>query len=126
MSQRKRILVVDDNQNFTALLSCALEDDFDVDTAQDGQEGLDKAFNAPPDLIITDVMMPNVSGVEMLRRLVSEETTRSIPVIVATGSHFNTSMESLFRQESNVRGFIAKTTPIDSIIGLVRKTLGVQ
>ncbi|OGR40922.1 MAG: hypothetical protein A2X35_03050 [Elusimicrobia bacterium GWA2_61_42] len=124
MAERKKILVVDDNQNFSSLLQCALEDDFDVDTAQDGQEGLDKALLAPPDLIITDVMMPNVSGVEMLRSLMADENARNVPVIVATGSHFNTSVESLFKQERNVKGFISKTTPIDDIIGLVKKVLG--
>ena len=76
-----------------------------------------------PDIILMDVMMPKVSGIEMLRLLLSEEDARKIPVLVLTGSHFNASTENLFRQEGNVKGFLSKTTPIDLIVSAVKLVL---
>ena len=73
MPDKKKILVVDDNPNFSQLLQCALEDDFDVSAAVDGREGVKLAGTLKPDLILMDMLMPNVSGIEMARLLQEEE-----------------------------------------------------
>ncbi len=123
MGNKKKILVVDDNQNFSQLLQCALEDDFDVFTAADGREGIKSAAEILPDLIMMDVMMPNVSGIELVRMLTAEEETRDIPVIVLTGSHMDKGVPELFKQERNVRDFLSKTTPVMDIVEVVDKVL---
>lgn len=124
MGDRKKILVVDDNQNFSQLLQCALEDDFDVFTAEDGRKGLHLADEVLPDLILMDVMMPNISGIEMVRMLNSEEETRHIPIIVMTGSHLDKGTPELFKQERNVKHFLIKSTPVMEIVALVKRVLG--
>lgn len=124
MGNRKKILVVDDNQNFSQLLQCALEDDFDVHTASDGRDGIRSTAEILPDLILMDVMMPNISGIELVRMLTMEEETRDIPVIVLTGSHMDKGVPELFKQERNVRSFLSKTTPVMDIVTIVRQTLG--
>src|SRR3989339_89388 len=107
MAENKiKVLVVDDNINFLQLAELALASDHDVLTASDGQEGLEKAVAHKPDIILMDVMMPRVSGLEMLRMLLAEEETRGIPVIIMTASHFDPSTEQVFTQEMNVKGFL--------------------
>jgi CheY-like chemotaxis protein len=123
MGEQKKILVVDDNQNFSQLLQCALEDDFEVFIAGDGREGVKKAIEILPDLILMDVMMPNISGIEMARMLTAEEETRKIPVIVMTGSHMDKGTPDLFKQERNVRHFLSKTTPVMDIVSIVKQVL---
>lgn len=123
MSDRKRVLVVDDNQNFSQLLQCALEDDFEIFIANDGREGIQKAAEILPDIILMDVMMPNIAGIEMARLLTAEEETRDIPVIVLTGSNLDAGTPGLFKQERNVRHFLSKTTPVMDIVAIVKKVL---
>lgn len=123
MSEQKRILIVDDNQNFRQLLQCALEDDFEVFSAEDGKDGMTKASQLTPDLILMDVMMPNMSGLELARLLTSEEETRNIPVIVLTGSNLDKGTPAYFKQERNVRHFLSKSTPVMDIVAIVKQVL---
>ena len=112
MGDKLKVLVVDDNVNFLQLTEMALANDYNVITASDGQEGRDRAKSELPDVILMDVMMPRVSGLEMLRLLLSEESTRSLPVIIMTASHFDPSTEMTFKQETNVKGFLQKPCPV--------------
>lgn len=123
MSVKKKVLVVDDNPNFSQLLQCALEDDFEVFSASDGREGVEKAAEILPDIILMDVMMPNIAGIEMARMLVAEEETKDIPIIVLTGSNLDKGTPTLFKQERNVRQFLSKTTPVGHIVAMVKDIL---
>jgi CheY-like chemotaxis protein len=120
---KKKILVVDDNANFSQLLQCALEDDFDVTAAADGLEGVKLAEELRPYLILLDVKMPNVSGIEMARMLQTEEETKNIPLIVLTGSHMDKGVPDLFKQERNVKLFLSKTTPVLEIVAAAKRTI---
>jgi twitching motility two-component system response regulator PilH len=113
--EKYKVLVVDDNPTFLQLAEMSLSDSFQVITACDGQEGMEKAKSEKPNLILMDVMMPNVSGIEMLRMLLADEETKNIPVIVFTASHFDPSTEMVFKLESNVKGFLRKPCPIDQL-----------
>lgn len=117
----KRVLIVDDDDNFRNLLYMALDDDFDVAFATDGRRALALIGEEKPDLIICDVMMPNMTGLEMIRELSSETGTRDIPVIVMTGSNFDVSTRQLFKQERNFRDFLEKTAPLDFVIARVKQ-----
>lgn len=116
----KKVLIVDDDDNFRNLLFMAMAEDFDVAFATDGRRALSLIGEEKPDLIICDVMMPNMSGLEMMRELSADEETRDIPVIVMTGSNFDVSTRQLFRQERNFADFIEKTAPLDFIVGRVQ------
>lgn len=121
MEDRKKALIVDDNPNFRQLLECALEEDFEVAAAEDGRKGVELAGTLRPDVILMDVMMPNMSGIEMARALSAEEETRDIPLIVLTGSHLDSGVPDLFKQERNVRLFLSKTTPVMEILEAAKK-----
>ena len=81
---RTRILVVEDNADVAAFIGGVLEEEYAVSYASDGAEGERKAAEWMPDLIVTDVMMPEVDGLEMCRRIRSSEETNHIPIIIIT------------------------------------------
>ena len=111
-----RVLVVDDNINFLQLAQMALgTDDYEVYTATDGQDGFDQARLVKPDVILMDVMMPKVSGLELMRMLLAEDDLKNIPVLVMTASHFDPSTEKVFKQENNIKGFLQKPCPVNTL-----------
>ena len=84
-SDNKRIaLVVEDNADVATYIQHVLEDSFNVIVAHDGQEGLEKAREVIPDIIVTDLMMPRVDGLEMCRQLRDDELVSHIPIIIVT------------------------------------------
>lgn len=81
----KKILVIDDlPENVFILQDRLVQEGYEVITAYDGNSGLEKAFSSLPDLILLDVMMPDISGFEVCKILVSDERTKHIPVILVT------------------------------------------
>jgi signal transduction histidine kinase len=80
--QRARILVADDNADMRQYLSRLLEPYWDVVGVADGQEALDSALACPPDLVLSDVMMPRLDGVGLLRALRADPRTCSVPVFL--------------------------------------------
>ena len=81
----KRILAVDDEQPIVRLVQVNLERaGYEVITAFNGREALEAVHAHHPDLIVMDVMMPEVDGLEALRILKSDQATSSIPVIMLT------------------------------------------
>jgi CheY-like chemotaxis protein len=84
-ASEKRILVVDDEPDVRNFLAACLEDaGFDVETASDGIDALEKVKARVPDLMTLDMVMPRKSGIQMMRDLREREEWSSIPVIVIT------------------------------------------
>ncbi|HEX2845980.1 MAG TPA: ATP-binding protein [Chitinophagaceae bacterium] len=89
------ILLVEDNVDVVAYTASCLPD-YKLSVGKDGQEGFDIAIEIIPNLIITDVMMPNVDGFEMVRKLRQDERTSHIPVIMLTAkSDMQSKLEGL-------------------------------
>lgn len=81
----KKILVIDDLPENVFMLQDRLEHEgFEVLTAYDGYTGIDKAKSELPDLILLDIMMPDITGLEVCKILVNEPTTKEIPIILVT------------------------------------------
>ena len=83
-SSKPSVLIIDDNVDIRSYVHGLLHTDYTVIEAADGSEGIRKAMKYVPDLIISDVMMPGIDGIECCRRLKSELQTCHIPVILLT------------------------------------------
>lgn len=81
---RKKLLIVEDNKEFRTFLKEQLEEFYQVLEAADGEEGEQCAIDKNPDLIISDIMMPKMDGIELCRRIKTNIQTSHIPVILLT------------------------------------------
>ena len=85
MERQYKILIVDDEPDLIETLTIMLVNrSFVVLTAFDGNDGLIKAKDEQPDIILLDLIMPKMDGFEMIKRLKSDEATNTIPVIILT------------------------------------------
>jgi two-component system cell cycle response regulator len=81
----KKILVIDDlPENIFILQDRLVQEGYEVFTAYGGNDGMEKAYSILPDLILLDVMMPDMSGLDVCKTLVKDEKTRHIPIILVT------------------------------------------
>lgn len=81
----KRILVVDDEPHIVRLVQVNLQrEGYEVLTAYDGVDALEKVAGEKPDMVVLDVMMPRMNGFEVLKKLKADDATRDIPVIMLT------------------------------------------
>ena len=111
-----RILVVDDEPDIVSTLQLILDfEGYDVLLAYDGREALDQARTGRPDLIITDIMMPRMDGLELCRALRAGPETRDIPIIVL----------SSIEPEGEVcwDAHVLKPSDVDALLGTVRAQL---
>lgn len=82
---KEKVLVVDDNRDSLTIIRSILEaHDFVVETAECGREALEKLKGDLPNVILLDVMMPEMSGLEVLERIKTNHTTSKLPVILVT------------------------------------------
>ncbi len=81
-SKQIKILIVEDNDNLLNFMKCALNNDFEVYTATDGEEAWKFVSKHIPDLVVSDILMPNVDGFELCKLIKSTYETSHIPVIM--------------------------------------------
>lgn len=79
---RERVLLVDDNRDMREYVERLLRGRFEVITAENGRIALEKALNAPPDIVLSDVMMPEIDGFQLLSVLRENAATATVPVIL--------------------------------------------
>jgi diguanylate cyclase (GGDEF)-like protein len=107
LSRKNKILVVDDVAVNVQLLTTYLTSvGYEVFTARDGEEALEKVAATQPDLILLDVMMPKLNGFEVCERLKSDPATRIIPVIMVTA--LNEIEDKIKATESGADDFVSK------------------
>jgi CheY-like chemotaxis protein len=120
---RKKILLVDDSKTAILMEQMILKKGpYDLILAGDGAEGVAKAVSEHPDLILMDVVMPYMTGLEALKELRQREATREIPVIMVTTRGEGENVEAGFA--SGCSDYLTK--PIDSValLAKVRDYLG--
>ncbi|MDO8604141.1 MAG: response regulator [bacterium] len=122
----KKILIIDDDRIFSKILRDGLigggAGKYEVFTAFDGDEGFEVASREKPDLIMLDMMMPKVTGIEFLKKWRAEEIGKNTPVIVETQlSDLEKMSEGV---ELGVRGYIIKSDySLDTILRQVEDIL---
>jgi two-component system KDP operon response regulator KdpE len=119
MAEKKRILVVDDEPQITRVLRTSLTGSgYEVRTAEDGHAGLRVAREWQPDLVITDISMPNMNGVELSRQLRAEST---LPIIVlSVKGEEQTKVEAL---DAGADDYVTKPVGMDELLARVRRNL---
>src|SRR6185295_11926859 len=123
MESKSNILVVDDNPDKLQLIEAALNlAGYQVTTATDGIEALAAIESYQPDLVITDVMMPNMNGYELAQRIRANPVTKFIPVIMQTAAGRRS--EDLRRaNEAGALGYITDPTDLDLLLARTRTLL---
>ena len=112
--QARKVLLVDDEAGFAELLRDLLEmDNFEVLIANDGQEGLEKLQSFTPDAIISDIVMPKLSGFEMFKKIKANPETAKIPFLFMTG--FQDDRVLAEARKIGVFGILKKPIDIDQI-----------
>lgn len=103
---KPRLLVIDDNPDIRNLVGEILGEEYEIHHAADGREGLAKAARLVPDIIICDIMMPVMDGLECCRRIKEEVSTSHIPVVMLTACSLDE--QRVEGYESGADGYIAK------------------
>lgn len=119
---RELILVVDDDMDIARFVEWNLTmEGFDVVTAHDGLSALDLAARARPDLVILDVMMPEMDGVEVTRRLRADATTSALPIIMLTAK--GQTVDKVLGLTAGADDYVLKPFEPLELIARVRGTL---
>lgn len=116
------ILVVDDERPTTRLLQINLEaEGYEVLTAFDGREALQSLEGRKPDLIILDLLLPQMDGYEVLEHIRADPRTRDIPVILLTGRRSPDEIAEGWRYEIDL--YLTKPYNVDDLLALVRRVV---
>ena len=119
--KRKLILLVDDNRDIIQYLESLLENEYDLIFSYNGQDGINKATKYIPDIIISDIMMPQKSGVDLCNFLKNQMSTTHIPIILLSAKESNESIKSGF--EEGADAYITKPFNQDILISRIKNLL---
>ena len=94
MAERIRILLVEDDRDLAFVTQAALQmEGLDVTVAHDGQEGLEAADRVRPDVVITDLIMPVLDGLELIQKLLAQQAPSPVIAVSAVGSRLRAARE---------------------------------
>jgi CheY-like chemotaxis protein len=123
-AEPQKLLVVDDDPDIRALMSEALAfHGYEIFTATNGQDALDQIPECEPDLLLLDIKMPGIDGYEVIRRLKSQEATRSIPIIVITASPVDKDRDRVRVLGMGATQYITKPLSIESLVREIKKAV---
>jgi CheY-like chemotaxis protein len=118
-----RVLIVDDEVDIVSTVQYRLEFcGFEVITAANGKEGIEKAVNEKPDIILLDIRMPVMNGHEVLERLKSCPELKDIPVIMLTA--YSDAKDIAKAADLGVAGYVTKPFDFPDLMGKISNALG--
>ena len=117
-----RILLVDDSETILMLEKSILRNRYDLITARNGKEGVAKAIETKPDLILMDVMMPEMDGIEAVKQLRQHEALQAVPIVMVTTESEAECMEAAY--ESGCSDYITKPIDQRELVTKVASLLG--
>ena len=120
-ARRAQLLIVDDNAINISLINSILTTEYDVFMATSGREALEMCRNAPPDLVLLDVMMPDIDGLEVCRQLKQHPKTSEIPIIFVTAGYTATDEETCW--SAGCVDFVTKPVNSATLLNRIRAHL---
>lgn len=118
----KSILIVEDDADSREVLSLILRaEGFSVLTAEDGQQALELVNDAPPDLVITDIQMPNIDGIELIKRMRAQFESKSIPIVVMSAFGSGITRDAL---KAGADRSTPKPMQVRALLNLIKQLLG--
>jgi two-component system, sensor histidine kinase len=126
--EKPKILIVDDDNDFREILSAKMQaSGFEVQTASDGLAGIEKAKSYRPHLILMDVKMPGMTGIETVTKMKADPDISSIPVIFLTSygeaQEDASWVDNKFAQELGAIAHIKKSDDLDKIVQQIMKAV---
>jgi len=120
-----KVLVVDDEAHITHVVSLKLgKAGFEVSTAGDGEEAYEMALADPPALLITDLQMPYLSGLDLCAKLRQNQSTSSIPAIMLTARGYALAQSDLAR--TNIKCVMSKPFSPKEVLRKAQEVLGLE
>lgn len=120
---RKRILIVEDNDlNLKLFRDLLNANNYETVETKEGLEAISLARNLRPDLILMDIQLPEISGLDVTRKIKADDEIRHIPVIAVTAFAMKDDEEKILR--AGCEAYISKPISIDHFLSTVRKFLG--
>lgn len=117
-----RILVVDDEADVVLIIKTTLQaEGYEVASATSGKDALEEAFETRPDLIVLDVMMPGMTGFDVLRELKANEKTATVPVVMLTGVSDKKKIQEAL--ESGIDYYVVKPFDFDDLLSKIKQAL---
>ena len=118
---KKKILVVDDEVDFQKIMKARLEAaGYDVAVAGGGKEALEKIKKEKPDVVLLDILMPEIDGMDVLTRI--RQADKNLPVFMVTG--FSNEERFAAANKLNATGFIVKTSDLKTEIEKIKAIIG--
>ncbi len=118
---RKKILIVEDNQELVKVMQMGLNNPYDTIPAMDGKQAVDMAVTQLPDLILMDIILPEMDGLQATRLIRQNPKTRSIPIIAVTARVSSINEEECF--QSGCDDYIAKPFLAEDLFPCIEKLL---
>ncbi len=118
----KKVLLIEDNADSRVAIKAILQDIYEIEEAVDGIEGLKKAQSLLPDLILLDISLPLMDGLEVVRILKNADSTKDIPVIAVTANAMKEDRENCLANGCNE--YITKPVSSEELLRKIADTLG--
>ena len=121
----KRVLVVEDNElNLKLFCDLLRAHDYAADPVSDGREAVDRARAVVPDLIIMDIQLPHVSGLDLIETLKADEELKAIPIMAVTAFAAKGDEERI--RDAGAEAYVSKPISVMRFIAQVEALLGVE
>jgi two-component system, cell cycle response regulator DivK len=118
----QKILVVEDNElNLKLFCDLLRVHGFDVEPVRDGREALERAHAFRPDLIVMDIQMPHVSGLELMEQIKGEEELAEVPILAVTAYAAKGDEERI--RDAGARGYVSKPISVMRFVEAIRALL---
>lgn len=117
-----RVLVVDDEPDVVMIIKTTLQaEGYDVVSANNGKDALEEAFETRPDLIVLDVMMPGMTGFDVLKELKANESTATVPIVMLTGVSEKSKIQEAI--QSGIDYYVVKPFDFDDLLSKIKQAL---